>query len=651
MGITTRDRRDGRHFLPPLLLLLGLGACTSSPVIRPPANPMERGLFYAEAADDGRHGISNPDASSTETTRIVEPAMVDEDSRVEVRVDVASIAAGIRDESTALLALEALTSRSAAMTERIGRLVELVEAQNQVALAFGDLMLSEPATHDSSLAAFTLAREKYEAMAIEQDADPEAIQAALTLLERDLRAEAARSGFTVRMEAFLHSPGRDPVALPLQGYDLLRLSQVERRDRYGLFLAGDELKRFQDLADQTEAAAVAAGRYLEKRAALDETLRTLTAQVVGEYAQLGADATVLARELSAEALSARAESSQGALRAFLAQLSGEAQARLQPSVNSLGSRLAEASARASASGLGPQLSTAANSFTRARTAAANGKLGGIGGGVAESLADAQLAASVLALDELLQGVDEALNGLTGELRDSIRAGWGSSAALVEMRGWEDLYARARSLADRAGNLTLSAGVHDLPAALRLPETLAVPAERIPPTEFDLSLTSRQLGDRILLRTSLLQDARPIGDPVEAHFRVTRFGWHSDMHPSVVLARPVQRTPGAADFRFVPAVSWLHSYLPRPEEKGPLASTMRTFQPSAGLHAAILNFDAEEELEIGLGVNMGLWNGVLQAGFGYNLMANDGEGNSYVFIGSSLIPLVQAVQSGFSSMIR
>lgn len=649
MPITHQDRRTG--LLLPLALLLGLGACTSEPVVRSPDSALERGVFLAEAADDGRHGISNPDPNSHEVVQVVEPAYVDQDSRVEVRVDTSAIAAEIRHEGTALQALQSLTARSQNLTERIATLGELVRKQKAVAIAYEELLRAEPAVRERSLAALQEARAQYEAVASGLGANAATVQADLSQFERDLRAEAARSGFTLRMEAFLYSPGRDPVALHLKGYDLLRQGQMERRDRYGLFLSGDALRSFQDLAEQTvESAAVAEG-YLKEREALSMALRALSAMVVGEYAQLSADSTVLARELGAEALAARAEASQGALRSFLAQLSGEAQARLQPAVNSLGSRLAECSARAATSGLGPRLSAAAGTFTRARDAAAGGNLSGLGGGVAEALADAQLAAEVLALDELIAGVEEALDGLTGELRESIRASWGSSAALVEMRGWEDLHARTHLLAARAVNLTLSVSLRELPPELRVPEILEVPGDRVPATEFDLSLSSRQMRDRIVLRSTLMQDGKSVGDPMEAHFRVTRFGWHTDIHPSVVLARSLDRAPGAADFRFVSAVSWLHSYLPRPEEEGFLAGTMRVFQPAAGLHAAILNFDSEEEIEIGMGVNLGLWNGVLQAGFGYNLMGDSGYGREYVFIGSSLIPLVQAVQQGITSLAR
>jgi len=647
MPIPEPDRRTGRLLPPALLLALCAGACTSEMVIRPPESALERGVFLAEAADDGRHGISNPDPAAKEVARVVEPAYVDQSSRVEVRVDTAAIGAELREEGTALQALQSLGARSLGLTERIAALSELVLAQKSVVLAYEELLRAEPTARAGALSALEEARARYEDLAAVPGAAT--LQADLAEFEHDLLAEAARSGFTLRMEAFLYAPGRDPVALHLKGYDLLRQGQMERRDRYGLFLAGEELLSFQKLAHQTEDAAAAAERYLQERAALSASVYALSARVVGEYAQLSADATVLARELGAESLAARAEASQGALRSFLAQLSGEAQARLQPAVNSLGSRLAESSARAALSGLGPRLASAAATFTRARDAAAGGHLSGLGGGVAEALADAQLASEVLALADLIAGVEEALDGLTGELRDSIRASWGSSAALVEMRGWQDLHERTGLLAARAVNLTLSVSLRELPPDLSVPKTLEVPADRVPATEFDLSLASRQMGDRIVLRSTLLQDAKPVGDPMEAHFRVTRFGWHNDIHPSVVLARSLDRVPGAADFRFVSAVSWLHSYLPRPEEEGFLAGTMRVFQPAAGLHAAILNFDAREEIEIGMGVNFGLWNGVVQAGFGYNLMGDSESGREYVFIGSSLIPLVQAVQSGITSL--
>ena len=114
---------------------------------------------------------------------------------------------------------------------------------------------------------------------------------------------------------------------------------------------------------------------------------------------------------------------------------------------------------------------------------------------------------------------------------------------------------------------------------------------------------------------------------------------------------MERAPGSSNFSFVPAVSWLHTYLPRAEEKGWAAATMRTFQPSIGLHAALLNFSTDVEIEIGLGLDVGLWNGILQAGIGYNLMSDSESGREYLFIGSSLIPLVQAAQQGFTSLMR
>ena len=75
------------------------------------------------------------------------------------------------------------------------------------------------------------------------------------------------------------------------------------------------------------------------------------------------------------------------------------------------------------------------------------------------------------------------------------------------------------------------------------------------------------------------------------------------------------------------------------------SSAITSRFSVGPHATFLSFDPDKELEIGLGLTVALWNGVLQLGAGWNLHADgDDEGGRYFFVGSSLIALLQAFQS-------
>lgn len=172
-----------------------------------------------------------------------------------------------------------------------------------------------------------------------------------------------------------------------------------------------------------------------------------------------------------------------------------------------------------------------------------------------------------------------------------------------------------------------------------------------PTRIELERTIAQLGDRIALRSSLIGEDGALLAPVgEAHFRVEQLGWHSAYHPSVVLARPFERSVEDATFRFTPGIAWLHSYTPRYDEDGFWADLMRATDMSFGPHALLLQFDSAVEVEIGLGVTLGLWDGVLQIGAGVNLMASDGASRQYFYIGSSLIPLAQAVQGGFASAL-
>jgi hypothetical protein len=175
-----------------------------------------------------------------------------------------------------------------------------------------------------------------------------------------------------------------------------------------------------------------------------------------------------------------------------------------------------------------------------------------------------------------------------------------------------------------------------------------PIEAAPPTRLELERTIAQIGDRITLRSTLLDaGGTPLGQPGEARFRVAQLGWHSSYHPSVVLARPFEQDAADANFRFTPGVAWLHAYTPRHDEDGFWADLMRVTEMNIGPHALLLQFDSETEVEIGLGATIGLWDGVLQLGVGLNLMADDGEGREYFYVGSSLIPLAQAVEQGFN----
>ena len=170
----------------------------------------------------------------------------------------------------------------------------------------------------------------------------------------------------------------------------------------------------------------------------------------------------------------------------------------------------------------------------------------------------------------------------------------------------------------------------------------VPVAAALDTEIDLERTGRRPGDRVALRASLVDEGEIVGEPYEMGLAVDWLGWHARLDPSVVLARPDSGLAGEANFRFGTAVSWLWSYEPRPLSRSFFDGFFRATDFSVGPHAAILPFNQDKEVEIGLGLTAAVWNGILQAGIGWNLMSDDDDSSLYYFVGSSLIPLVQAV---------
>ena len=75
-----------------LLTIASAVSCTSVALTRPPQSALERSVFFREAAADGWHGISNSDPLSSSVTRVITPAGVDAESRIELLPDAARLA-------------------------------------------------------------------------------------------------------------------------------------------------------------------------------------------------------------------------------------------------------------------------------------------------------------------------------------------------------------------------------------------------------------------------------------------------------------------------------------------------------------------------------------------------------------------------------
>ncbi|GEM_PF-5824649 len=178
-----------------------------------------------------------------------------------------------------------------------------------------------------------------------------------------------------------------------------------------------------------------------------------------------------------------------------------------------------------------------------------------------------------------------------------------------------------------------------------PHTLDVPVDDLQDTLMDLPRVRLVPGDEIVFRAALKEGDKEI-ERTAASFKVKRLGWYAELSPAVVLVKPAELEGGSDDFRFAPALSWLHHYVPRPEEDEWYTALLRTLEPAIGLHSIFTNFEPEgggEAIQVGLGITLSFWRGRLQFGSGYNLMADsDDEGRYYLFVGTDLIGLLQTL---------
>jgi hypothetical protein len=246
-----------------------------------------------------------------------------------------------------------------------------------------------------------------------------------------------------------------------------------------------------------------------------------------------------------------------------------------------------------------------------------------------------------ALANLQELLDQELGTVAAEVRDALLA---VPAEFPELRQAFDqavsVVGRARrvvkALADQFANT--KGGAQPLAHA---PESFEVPIEDASGTSIDLLQVPRRDGDVLRLRATVSRGGKVLHEG-EAGFRVATFGWRGRLSPSVVLARP-NEIAGEETFQFAPVLSWLHGYHARPTEGGCFVGVNRLLQPALGIHAGFLNFDPDEEVEIGLGGTLSLWDGRLQFGAGCNLMAEaEDQGRYYWFVGSDLISLLQTI---------
>ena len=183
---------------------------------------------------------------------------------------------------------------------------------------------------------------------------------------------------------------------------------------------------------------------------------------------------------------------------------------------------------------------------------------------------------------------------------------------------------------------------------KLPEALAAvqvdeqwfKAQVAPATQIALDSVGLVPGDRVQVKVTYrsLQGDAPPPAPEVFLLDTTQFGLHRKIDASLIFARPLE-APAGQPKRWRPnaaaTANWFYRW--RPTEDGRLGGGKKIWNfvnPGMGIHAASLA-QGDDSVEVGLGLNLSLLDGMLTGGYGYNLSTED----PYVFVGIGLLEVL------------
>lgn len=664
------------------LVLLAAGGCMERSQYRGVRSPLDQAFSYYEV---DRHDTKHPldgtlgDKANREQRRVPAPAIVDMDSQVQVLVDkdrlvspsARTLAKKPRDE------LLARKTRIQDALKALGNYIEarrvalqLYSGGNQDAFiaarrAFGaaegqfigklDEVWGETAPERPTLeAAFTNLSQDPEMTAFRTFLQDQiaAMEAGDQALAKDLR-ENTRA---LRLEAQVMSGTKDPLFVHLEGYDTREQGGLQTRDRWGLNLSAEDRQDLTKHMEATREVAATLEDVRQKKMSFQEavvkagpSISEPLAADIAKIQDLVVKYSPAAVQKKAAEISRQFEQLVDKVKASNLPDNARAQFLGMPE------RFKEWLTKGGLDRMG-QLSGTIQSVEQLQvrwrnpapkdqtallldTAAAFGKLRDV-------LSDPQFSANLGA------GAMDFVKAESGTLADNVRATLTSLADSDEFKSLQSSvntvvtdFMTMRTVAqDILGNLKIFREA-TAPLPVTAPDTLEVPLEDVRDTSMDLRRVRLSRGEEIVLRATLKEGDKEI-DSSTASFKAEHLGWYANLSPSVVLAKPTELAGGEDDFRFAPALSWLHHYVPRPEEQQWYMEPLRVLDPAIGLHAIFLCFDTQannEAIQIGLGATLSLWKERLQFGAGYNLMADsDDDGRYYFFVGTDLIGLLQTV---------
>ena len=665
------------------VLLLVAAACQGPGHNRPvPQTHLERSLFFAERdARGGQHPISAKSAESTSgVERTADGATLDVNSQLFLRIQDALAGPGGGESAVVPAQAEQLSEDLRVLTEALENVANLRDAEARALRAWHSYDAALPGTAEEASA-----RERFnEARRARAQARQPVLAAARRLwpvgertsetddaitkfvagggdervvqrlrdglsalaqrsqrFEAEVRARAASDERRLRVEAFLiPSEGAEKQhAVHVPGYDTLDQGEIKSIDPLGLRLTQAERDALERLMADSRKLAEA----LEKVRRGEETLARALAQAGGplfaEIATLISDLEELDVANRIAAMPKHLEAFLAAVEAASKQVADDKKKAWTDAVQAL---LVESEVLSAAAEEIKAITTLGEDWKRARPEDIPALLERSLKAIRE-LDDlwAEREKLVSAAAKLAQSLGDDIAALPTQARAVVEPIWRDSKLRTDVEEWRDRVTRVARLVTR---LAEAFGLPSKPVRTDLQNThvIDLPIGEARDTQIDLRRTTRKSGDHLHVRATLLRpDGKDAEPALDATFELQKLGWHADLIPSVVFVEG-DRVAGANDSGgFSTALNWMWSYGPRDDEDDPKLS--RSLDWSLGLHAVFLNFGPDNDAEIGLGVTGALWNQYLQFGVGYNPMADgDEDGRVYYFIGSSLVPLLQAL---------
>lgn len=677
-------------------------ACQGPGEFRKPSTPLERGLYFSEVDSNGHtHGVSRATDKLKKDPLAIERVAWGQDVDANSQLPIQLLKDALKPSATTSAlppSIDDLSARAAKTKQLLDAFTAYVASRASTLAAWEALRaLPEEAREDSAQdVAFVASRNSL-------NASWQALSATIAELWPATGATAARaqqiddlltqwriqgdgSGFQaflqaeidalqqaaensvgevrqralhLRIEAFLvpGEEGKDPVAIHVPGYDKLDSKRVESIDRFGLSLSQREREALAQAIGAVRETAEAAEKVRQGEASLSEAFRAARSSQVAKLAHCIDEFEGL--RAAWEQADERAQRTRSALAEFRLQLKTSVAERLPDERRALEESLAASFEAFLAETQGidgvfaliDDVRRAKELWERAtwrelpEAYVLASKLAADAEAVHDSRAELLTSVETLSVDARTR-IETWAAGGASEVKTLALSTFERSELNVEIDAWRRLAHRtlddAKAVKDVAETLLGLKRLEPLPGSIRVPDPLDPLLEDARDTFIDLSTVDRKAGDRVEVRASLVEGGEAF-ESSSFSFDVKKLGWHADPVPAVVLVTADQLAGADDSGGFSASLSWMLRYGPRNDEDDFLAKSARVLGWGVGMHATLLNFDASNDAEIGLGVTFGFWNDLLLFGAGFNPLADDArDGRVYYFIGSSLIPLLQAM---------